>query len=120
MRPLALLLALLVVAPSGFAQTMPTTAPGETLPHLQVRRQVRVECEALPVDAPLEFFCVVSGGPEHESVLRSPVKPAHLHLALLMLGLQPGAPVQYSEAAQKWIPPHGPPLRITLEYEKDG
>ena len=42
------------------------------------------------------------------------------HTALLALGLQPGAPVTYSEATKKWIPPHGPPLQIHVEYEKDG
>ena len=84
------------------------------------RKQVRVECEALHVIAPLEFFCCVAGTNEHESVLRSKVKPSDLHLALLMLGLEPGKPVSYSEATKKWTPPHGPPLNITCEFEKDG
>lgn len=97
--------------------------PAKSLPHLQVdikAKQVKVECEALAVEAPLEFFCVLAGTSEHESVLRSSVKPSDLHLALLMLGLQPGAPVRYSEAAKKWIPPHGPPLQISVEWETGG
>lgn len=84
------------------------------------RRQVRVECEALGVDAPLEFFCVRVGGSEHESVLRTPAKPSDIHTALLAIGLQPGKPVTYSEALNKWLPPQGPPLSISLEWEKDG
>lgn len=84
------------------------------------RRQVRVECEALGVDAPLEFFCVRVGGSEHESVLRTPAKPSDIHTALLAIGLQPGKPVTYSEALNKWLPPQGPPLNISLEWEKDG
>jgi hypothetical protein len=83
-------------------------------------RQVRVEAEALEVDTPLEFFAVVFNGPEHEAILRSKVKPSDLHTALLALGLQPGAPVTYSEATKKWQPPHGPPLQIHVEYEKNG
>lgn len=84
------------------------------------RRQVRVECEALGVDAPLEFFCVRVGGSEHESVLRTPAKPSDIHTALLAIGLQPGKPVTYSEALNKWLPPQGPPLNISLEWEQDG
>ena len=93
------------------------------LPHVTFdvkRRQVRVECEALAVEAPLEFFCVRVGGSEHESVLRTPAKPSDIHTALLALGLQPGRPVRYSEAMNKWLPPQGPPLSITLEWQKDG
>ena len=93
------------------------------LPHVTFdvpKRQVRVECEALGVEAPLEFFCVRVGGSEHESVLRTPAKPSDIHTALLALGLQPGRPVRYSEALNKWLPPQGPPLDISVEWEKDG
>src|SRR4051812_19214032 len=83
-------------------------------------KQVRVECETLGVEAPLEFFAVVVNGPEHETVVRSKVKPSDLHTALLALGLKPGAPVTYSKALDKWLPPHGPPLHIYMEYLKDG
>ncbi|MBV8782365.1 MAG: hypothetical protein JO353_13290 [Phycisphaerae bacterium] len=101
----------------------PATAPAGKLPHIQVdvkKRQVRVDCEALNVDIPLEFFCVTAGGNEHESILRTPARPSHIHLALLMLGSQPGEPIKFSESAQKWFPPHGPPLHISVEYQKDG
>jgi len=85
------------------------------------KKQVRVECEALAVNAPLEFFCVVSGGSEHESLLRTPAKPSHIHTALLAIGLKPGRPVQFSEALKKWLPPKGPPLHVTVEFAgKDG
>jgi hypothetical protein len=83
-------------------------------------RQVRVECEALAVENPLEFFCCLAGTVEHESVLRSKVRPSNLHAALLMLGLEPGEPVHFSESAKKWLPPHGPPLQISVEFEKGG
>ncbi len=126
------LLATLMLPACARAQTAaapvaaPTTAPATgaaKLPHVRVdvkNRQVRVDCEALAVDAPLEFFCVTSGTSEHESVIRSPAKPSHVHLALVMIGLEPGSPVQYSEATKQWLPPRGPPLQITMEYEQDG
>jgi biopolymer transport protein ExbD len=101
----------------------PTSAPSGAMPYVHVdvkKKQIRVDCQALNVDIPLEFFCVTAGGNEHESVLRTPARPSHIHLALLMLGLQPGEPVKFSEAAQKWFPPHGPPLHISVEYQKDG
>jgi hypothetical protein len=108
------------------ATTAPTTAPAVStgkLPHVRVdvkTRQVRVDAETLAVDAPLEFFAVMNGTSEHESVVRSPAKPSNVHLGLVMLGLEPGSPVQFSEATKQWLPPHGPPLRITMEYEQDG
>ena len=103
--------------------------PGEAgdkvgkMPHLEfniTQRWVRVECESLTVNAPLEFFCCLNGTNEHESVLRSGVRPSDLHTALLAIGLRPGEPMSYSEATRKWAPPHGPPLRISVEFEKDG
>jgi hypothetical protein len=112
-----------VRAQDGKQDAKPQAAKVGKLPFVSFdvkRRQVRVECEALGVEAPLEFFCVRSGGSEHESVLRTPAKPSDIHTALLALGLQPGKPVSYSESLKKWLPPSGPPLDIHLEWEKDG
>jgi hypothetical protein len=124
MRAFLPLVALIFATLTSCAAAQPTTAPAAgKFPHVEVdarRKQVRITCEALRVEAPLEFFCCVAGTNEHEAVLRSAVKPSHLHAALLMIGLEPGEPVRYSEAAKRWIPPHGPPLRISVEFEKDG
>jgi hypothetical protein len=94
------------------------------MPHVAVdvkAKQVRVECEAVNAQMPLEFFLCQSGTAEHEAVLRSPAKASHIHLGLLMLGLQPGEPVKFSKAADKWLPPHGPPLQLFCEWAgKDG
>ncbi|MDB5320999.1 MAG: hypothetical protein JWN40_2630 [Phycisphaerales bacterium] len=94
------------------------------MPHMLVdvpHKQLRVECQVLNPQMPLEFFCCMTGTAEHEAVLRSQVLPSHLHLGLLMLGLQPGEPVRFSKAADKWLPPHGPPLQIFCEWTgKDG
>ena len=69
---------------------------------------------------PLEFFCVTDGGNEYESVLRTPAKPSDIHFALLMLGLTPGAPATFVPAKREWLPPHGPPLRITCSFQRKG
>src|SRR5688572_12912845 len=98
-----LCLALLLLA--GFAPATARAAEEPKvgrLPHLTFdsrTKQVRVDCVALGVDAPLEFFCVLAGGPEHEAILRTEAKPSDLHTALLAVGLKPGKPVSYSEAA---------------------
>src|SRR5688572_16728374 len=139
--PLVVLCALVVPVASCAAQERPepplpansatanatataTTQPNVgRFPFLEIdtrARQVRVECEALSVDTPLEFFLCLAGTVEHESVLRSKVRPSHLHAALLMLGLEPGQPVHFSESAKKWLPPHGPPLQIAARFERDG
>jgi hypothetical protein len=113
---------LLTCATSQGAQEKDKPKVGR-LPHVTfdaARKQVRVECEALEVDAPLEFFCVLTNTSEHESVLRTPAKPSHIHTALLAIGLQPGKPVEYSESLKKWLPAQGPPLRVTLEYVNKG
>jgi hypothetical protein len=116
--------ALILLISTAKGQVPPATQPGVgRLPFVQVdlkNRQVRVECEALRCEAPLEFFCVVAGTSEHESVLRTRAKPSHIHTALLMLGLTPGEPIKFSEATRKWFPPHGPPLGLSVEFDKDG
>jgi hypothetical protein len=117
----------MLVAANGaqlFAST-PTTAPGVTdkLPHIHLdlkNRQVRVQCEAVNATIPLEFVCVVTGGNEYEAVLRTPARPSDIHVALLALGLTPGEPMRYDEAAHKWLPPHGAPLHLSVEFVRDG
>jgi hypothetical protein len=117
-------LAVACLAIPAFADPAPAKPNASNMPHMSVdvaKKQIRVDCEALNPQMPLEFFCCMSGTAEHEAVLRSPVQPSHLHLGLLMLGLQPGEPVHYSKAADKWLPPHGPPLQIFCEWnDKDG
>ena len=109
-------------APAPATQPATTQSAGK-LPFLDVdvkHKRVRLECESTGCTAPLEFFCCVTGTNDYESVLRSKVKPSHLHLALLMIGLEPGQGVHYDPAAQKLIPPSGSPLKMTCEFEKNG
>lgn len=101
------------------AQQPPAKPDASKMPHVSVdvkKKQIRVDCEAVNAQMPLEFFCVMSGTAEHEAVLRTPALASHIHLGLLMLGLTPGEPVRFSKAADKWQPPHGPPLQIFCEW----
>lgn len=104
--------------------TLPTQ-PGKTdkLPFVQVdvaKKRVVVDCEVIGCTAPLEFLCVMTGTNEHESILRTPAKPSHIHTGLLMIGMQQGEPVRFSVAGNKWLPPSGPPVQISVEFQKDG
>jgi hypothetical protein len=121
-------LALVLLLSSAFPASAdgPVSMPADgKLPHVQVdvkNKQVRVECESCNVhqDVGLEFFCVATGTNEYESVLSSSARASHIHLAMLMIGLEPGEPVKWSESTRKWLPPHGPPVQITCEWKKDG
>jgi hypothetical protein len=69
---------------------------------------------------PLEFFCVVRGGQEHESVLRTDARPSAIHFGLLALGLKPGEPAHRDDAAKLFYPPTGDPLQISCSYMLNG
>jgi hypothetical protein len=84
------------------------------------RREVRVLSQALRVDMPLEFICVVAGTADHEALVRTRATPSAVHAALLGLGMEPGQPLRYSEAADQWLPPTGPPVRIEMEWSENG
>ena len=133
LTPLLVALSLLLVAgaaPAPPKQDAKPAAPGNggkpkvgRLPQLEFdaeAKQVRVACESVNVEAPLEFFCVGINGPDHETVLRSRVRPSDLHTALLAIGLKPGSPVTFVEKEKRWEPPHGDRIKITCEWEKDG
>ena len=79
-----------------------------------------MECQAVNAPSPLEFFVCAAGGAEHETVLRSRAKASHLHMALLLLGIEPGQPFHLTQPGDMRIPPTGPLLKITCQFRKDG
>jgi hypothetical protein len=112
---------------SQVAATQPATTPADQpnplLGPVQIdvqKKQIRVECQALNVDMPLEFFCVMNGGPEHESVLRTAAKPSSIHFGLLALGLTPGQPAHFDKPTNTWYPPTGAPVQISCEFVSKG
>ena len=118
--PLLLLAGVDSPAPPAPPATQPV-AVGK-LPHIAVDvklKEVRVECEAVKADYPLEFLAVMTNTNEYEALVRTLAKPSDLHLALLMVGLTPGTPVRYSESTKTWQPPTGPPVDVWFEYQKD-
>lgn len=113
----------LLIAPAALGQA-PATQPAEgRLPHIQVdvqHKRVRVECQAVNADAPLEFVVCLAGTKEYESLLKTRAKPSHLHLGLLMAGLTPGKPVRFDEKQNKVLAPEGTALKLTCEFQFKG
>jgi hypothetical protein len=128
LRTTAVLLLFLTFAPALRADdnspaTQPTDQSLPPLRNVQIdlkHRQIRVKCEAINAHMPLEFFCVVRGGQEHETVLRTDARPSNIHFGLLALGLTPGEPAHLSPDQSLWFAPTGPPLKISCSYVLHG
>ncbi|MCX5658835.1 MAG: YdjY domain-containing protein [Planctomycetota bacterium] len=104
-----------------FSATQPAT-----LPHIRVdpqKRFIDVEGHVIVRDAKwLELLACTPKSREHEALLTVDARPSHIHLALLLLGLEPGSPLTWKREGEKIevTPPHGPRVAVTLIYEKEG
>lgn len=117
-------------APGSAARSDPATAAGlrEVFPHVRVDIAAgKVEFDGVvPVDAHdpqaphvyLELIACTPDTREHESLIMTRARAAHVHAALLMLGLEPGAPgdIRISDAGPVLTPPHGSPLQVTFRW----
>jgi hypothetical protein len=54
---------------------------------------------------------------EHEYILATQADARQIHAALVVAGAKPGSPVQFQP---KFKPAHGTPIKISLQYQKDG
>jgi uncharacterized repeat protein (TIGR01451 family) len=63
---------------------------------------------------PLELFACLRASKEHESVLSIPTKAAFVHAALLAVGAEAGAPVQFRP---KYVPAGGSEIEITCVWK---
>jgi hypothetical protein len=112
-------------APAAPAATAPASQPA-AMPHLRVDRERRcVDLDAAVVLREADWLELLACSPrsrEHESILVVPARPSHVHLALLTLGVEPGAPMTWKREGEevKFVEPRGPRVAITLIYEKDG
>jgi hypothetical protein len=65
----------------------------------------------------IEYLAVAKGGKVHESLLEVDVRPLHLQLGLIMVGLEPrGGLVEQGDARV----PQGSPVAIGVSWEKGG
>ena len=79
--------------------------------------EVRVEAEVAADRGWLEQAVCKAGTREHESLLAVAVAPSNIHAALLLIGLEPGAPGEWRAApdgsgAVQRILPRGSPLEL--------
>ena len=62
----------------------------------------------------LELLACSPGTREHESIVRVNARPLHIFQALGLIGLEPGRPVTYEEAGDRWLPAAGAVLVIEV------
>ncbi len=124
--------------------TTPENAPAETAPDAapnapaegEARKGLKgivIDREAGHVDLEavvvlrdgewLELLACTPSTREHESILTVSAKPSDIHLALLLLGLEPGKPLMWEHKPDRSVtvvPPTGPQVAVTLIYEHEG
>lgn len=111
--------------PSSSRDGARSVAPGvvELSPGVRANfKEARVELDAVVVlrEGPLELLACSDGTREHESILVTQGRPLHMFQAMGLIGLEPGHPVQYDPATQRWSPPAGEPLDIRISCSLDG
>lgn len=69
----------------------------------------------------LEMFACTKDTREHESILVTDVKPSTMHLAMLLLGLEPGSPLSYDMKVDppKLVPAEGPKVDVFIVIKLD-
>ncbi|MBL8991362.1 MAG: hypothetical protein JNJ48_07260 [Phycisphaerae bacterium] len=80
-----------------------------------------VPIDAHDPDAPnvyLELMVCTADTREHESLVVTRVRAAHVHAALLMLGLSPGSPGNFepADAGPRVTPPTGPSVAVMVRW----
>ncbi len=102
---------------------MPNAVPGEVeaFPRVFVHRELgHVDLLAYVLETRgmeyLELIACVAGTREHESLVAAPVRPSHLHAALLTIGLEPGRPHRYRRIDNEFIsePAEGPIVAVSV------
>ena len=83
------------------------------------KRRIVMDTEVCLTEGSLELLVCAWNTKEHESILRTHAKAAHLHAALLALGLTQGIAAHWTAPNDdgKLIPPRGPELKITLRWK---
>ncbi len=111
------------IAPSALphAAAMPEAAalfPGIALDRAAACIEVRGRVIGGPVEW-LELLACRPGTREHESVVTLDARAEHLHAALLLLGLEPGAPADARWEGETLVqtPPRGPELGVWFVFD---
>ena len=102
-------------------------APGmkQVGPHIRVHvkeKWVEVDVKQALREGPLELIACMRNTKEHEAIVSVLGNPQHLHLALLMAGVEPGEPGRWEVENDKvkTFNPTGGPVNVSLAYELGG
>lgn len=107
----------------------PDAKPDEAGPkmhHIVVNREdgyVDVAGAVCLDDGALELAVTLAGGKEHEAVFTIKARPRNVHLALIMVGAEPGKPGRWvydKNRNPQPIDPTGSKVAISVVIEKDG
>ncbi|MCE9589848.1 MAG: YdjY domain-containing protein [Planctomycetes bacterium] len=91
-----------------------------SLPHIHVdvaNKVIDIEARVATREAKwLELLACTPGTRDYEAILTTPAQPSHIHLALVMIGLEPGAPMRWWRDGDevKSSPAHGPSVIVTI------
>lgn len=120
------------VSPAHAQTTQPATAPSTTQPAASALPFIKVDVKNKVVDLEakvvlregkwLELLACKPKSREHEAILTIAALPSHVHLALLLIGMQPGAPLTWREkdGVIETIQPSGPGVLVTIITHIDG
>ena len=113
-------------APPPAEQPDKPDQPRQPFPHIQVDLKNRVvDLDAKVILRQGDWIELLGCSPntrEHESIVTVAAKPSHVHGALLVIGLKPGAPISWKWVGKEahMIPPTGARVAVSFVYEKDG
>jgi len=84
-----------------------------------------IDLEATVVTRESDWIELLACSPqsrEYESILATAARPSHIHLALVMLGLEPGRPLSWlqNDSGYEIQPPEGDPVTVSLIVAEDG
>lgn len=109
-------------APPGQSTPAPASAPAGARPFQPgvaidwTARRVFVDGSITLREGPLEYFACFSHK-AHESIIELSASAQHVYMALGLIGLQPGNPPQWDEAAQRFTPPSGELVDVGVQWE---
>jgi len=81
------------------------------------KRRILVKAQVCLRMGQLEQFLTRKRTKEHEAILAADVDAREIHAALLLAGAEAGSPVKF---APKYEQARGTPIRVSVQFEKDG
>ena len=127
LSPLFVVVLIAMVSPNMTFAEEADDVKSAKMPGVAIDREaghVDVEAEVVLRDGEwLELLACTPGTREHESILTVSAKPSDIHLALLLVGLEPGQPLTWKEkddGEAELVPPRGPEVEVTLHFEHKG